>query len=139
MARASTRTQPCTRAEAKTRLAQAEKYLQLAVLARTEEEVSEAAATVAVGNAVLAAIAASDAACCAALGRRARGQDHREATSVLADVQPGGDAAAAALSKLLSLKDTAHYGFINVSGQNVKTALRKAQELLDFARTVLER
>jgi hypothetical protein len=139
MARASTRTQPCTRTDAKTRLAQAEKYLELATIAQTEGEVSKAAATVAVGNAVLAAIAAADAACCAALGRRARGQDHREARSVLADVQPGGDAAAAALGKLLSLKDTAHYGFVSVSGQNVKTALRKAQELLEFARLIVER
>src|SRR5205814_10096628 len=102
-----------TRDEAKTRLAQAEKYFQLAELAETEQKDSEAAATVAVGNAVLAAIASADAACCAALGRRARGQDHREASAVLADVQPGGEAAAAALSRILSLKDTAHYGLIN--------------------------
>lgn len=45
---------------------------------------------VAAALAVLAGIAASDAACCAALGERPRGRDHKEAVKVLAGVHPGG-------------------------------------------------
>lgn len=139
MARPRGRTQPCSREDARVRLAQAEKYLELASVAATEEDDSDPAATVTVANAVLAGIAAADAACCASLGQRSRGQDHRQAEQLVAEIAPGGDEAARALSKLLALKDTAHYGMINVSSQNVKTALRKAQELIDFAREVLGR
>jgi hypothetical protein len=39
---------------------------------------------------VLAGIAASDAACCARLGVRARGQAHAEAVELLGTVEPGG-------------------------------------------------
>ena len=41
---------------------------------------------------VLAGIAASDAACCAALARRHRVQDHRGAVALLEGVEPGGQA-----------------------------------------------
>jgi hypothetical protein len=77
-AKGSPRTQPCSAAQGRTRLEHARKFLDVAELVAGESgeedlEYSSAAAALA----VLAGIAASDAACCAALGRRARGQDHR--------------------------------------------------------------
>jgi len=89
--------------------------------------------------AVLAGIAASDAACCKALGRLARGQDHREATTLLGLVEPGGKQAATSLSRLLSLKDDAQYGLFDVGGQDLRSALRQARILLEFAASRLFR
>jgi len=39
----------------------------------------------------------------------------------------------------LSLKDEAHYGFFDVSGQHLRAALRRSQALIDFADSVLRR
>jgi hypothetical protein len=137
MSRAKGHTQTCDRDDAKTRYSHAAKFLEVADLVATEEEPLESA-TVSAALAVLAGIAASDAACCAALGRRARGQDHREAIDLLAQVK-GSEDAANALRRLLDMKDTAQYGFIYVSGQNLKAALRQARVLVTFAATVLRR
>lgn len=89
--------------------------------------------------AVLAGIAAADAACCAALGRRARGQDHKQAVALVQQVSPGGTEAAKYLDRLLDLKDTAHYGVINVSGAELRSALRRARALVEFANGFLRR
>jgi hypothetical protein len=88
---------------------------------------------------VLAGIAASDAACCKALGRRSRAQDQRQAVELVAQVEPGGSDAAKALRRVLSLKDEAHYGLIDAGGSDLKAALRQAQTLVDFAAEVLVR
>ena len=89
--------------------------------------------------AVLAGIAASDAACCAALGRRSRGRDHRQAIDLLREVSPGGPDAARhlQLQRLLDLKDTAQYGVISLTGQDLRTALRAARSLVTFSAGVL--
>lgn len=52
-------------------------------------------------------MAASDAACCATLGRRARGQGDDEAIPLMRTIQPGGEAMARDLGRLLALKDDA--------------------------------
>ena len=135
---AKSRVQKCDRDNAQARLSHARKFLEVAELSATEDQVEETA-NVSASLAVLAGIAASDAACCAALGRRARGQDHREAVGLLEQVKPNGDGAAKALRRLLDLKDTAHYGLIHVSNQNLKTALRHAEALVTFAASVLRR
>ncbi len=57
-----------------------------------------------------AAIAAGDALCGHALGQRASGQDHREATTLLTRVRPDGDLLARRLSRLLSDKSLYQYG-----------------------------
>jgi hypothetical protein len=125
-----TRTCPCTSSDAKTRLRQAELYLEAAELVQAEE-LSEAA-TVATGNAVLAAIAAADAICCAAAGVRSRDQDHRQAIALLQEVT--GDAAlGSALRDVLDLKDAGHYGLSNVSAANCTSALRRARTLVEAA------
>jgi hypothetical protein len=136
--RAKGRVQTCSQEEAKTRLSHARKFLEVAGLTATEENV-EGAASVSASLAVLAGIAASDAACCSALGQRARGQDHREAIRLLEQVEPKGDDAAKSLRRLLDLKDTAQYGLIHVSQQNLKAALRQAGTLLGFAEGILRR
>ena len=128
----SIRTQACGDADALTRLAHAKKFLDVAELVATEEAVP-ASASVSAALAVLAGIAAADAACCAALRERSRGQDHHQAEVLLQRVRPGGDQAAKALRRLLDLKDTAHYGLIPVSAQKLKVALRQASQLVDFA------
>lgn len=132
------RTQPCGREEAATRLAHARKFLDVAELCADEEHVPESA-SVAAALAVLAGIAASDCACCAATGLRSRAQDHRDAQTHLAQIHPGGDEAARALKRLLDVKDTAHYGLINVSGEKLKASLRQARSLVEFASEVLRR
>jgi hypothetical protein len=93
----------------------------------------------ALAAAVLAGIAAADAACCKALGERSRSQDHRDAVNVVRDVAPGGPDAAKALSRLLALKDEAHYGFDDVGGQKLEHALRWARALVQFADETLRR
>jgi hypothetical protein len=132
------RTQPCAEADAARRLRHAHKFLEVAELVaeeRDEIEFSSPAAALA----VLAGIAASDAACCKALGRRSRAQDHRQAASLLAEVTPGGKAAAKSLERLLNLKDEAHYGLFDVGSNDLKAALRQASKLADFAAEVLRR
>jgi len=134
------RTQPCSAAQGRTRLGHARRFLDVAELVAGEGgdgdlEYSSAAAALA----VLAGIAASDAACCAALGRRARGQDHRQATELVEQITHGGRRAASSLRRLLSLKDEAHYGLFDISGGNLQAALRQARALVKFADQVTQR
>lgn len=138
MARKTGRLQACGPGDAATRLAHAQKFFDAAELVALEDTVP-AALSVAAALAVLAGIAASDAACCAALGQRSRGQDHKQAEALVRQVEPGGADAGKALSRLLDLKDTAHYGLIHVSGANLKAALRQAGQLIEFATKVVQR
>lgn len=126
------RTQPCDARQARVRLEQARAFLEVAELVGTQED-EIATPGVAAVLAVLAGIAAADAACCAALGRRARGQDHRQATQLLARVARGGPTMARDLSRLLAVKDDAHYGLLHVSRQRAATSLRQARRLVDRA------
>jgi hypothetical protein len=114
-----------------------EKSLEVAELVAGEQEIPESR-SVAAALSVLSGIAASDAACCAALGRRSRGDDHRQAAALLREIVDG-DRAAKALLDLLNLKDTAQYGLIPITQRELTTALRRAKHLLDFAGDVLRR
>lgn len=130
------RTQPCTDDQARTRLAHARKFLDVAELVGEDDaEYSSVAAALA----VLAGIAAADAACCKALGRRSRGQDHHQAEDLVRDIEPGGTAAANTLRRLLDRKDQAHYGLYDVSGADLQSVLRQSCALVDFATAVLQR
>ncbi len=134
----NTRTQVCSKEHAQNRLGHARKFLEVAEMTAGEDgdvEYASAAATLA----VLAGIAASDAACCAALGRRSRAQDHQQAAKLVGQVEPGGDQAAKALRRLLSLKDEAQYGFFDVGGQDLQAAIRQARTLVDFAAASVRR
>ena len=137
--REPSRTQDCGLQHARVRLRQAKKYLEVAEVAAGESAVPESA-TAAVANAVLGGIAASDAACCAALGRRARDQDHVRAAELLGQVaDPANLRPDQALRRLLGFTDSAHYGMSDLSGQNVQSALRLLRRLISFAESVLAR
>ena len=136
--RGAARTQQCSMAQARIRLEHARKFLDVAELVTGEGgDVEYASAAAAL--AVLAGIAASDAACCAALGRRSRGDDHRQAVGLVEQVAPGGTRAASSLRRLLSLKDEAQYGFFDVGGKDLQAALRQAKALVEFATKAIQR
>jgi hypothetical protein len=131
------RVRDCTAADARKRLADARMYLEMAEMAATED--NSEAANVATGNAVLAGIAAADAACCQNLGESSRGQDHRDAAGFLRRVHPGGEQAAKDFERLIAVKDKAHYGFVHVASSDLKAAIRQAGKLVKFAEAVVER
>jgi hypothetical protein len=133
-----TRTEACSEGDATARLRHARKFIEVAELVAGEGDEIEYASQAA-ALAMLAGIAASDAACCKALGRRSRGQDHRAATTLVEQVTPGGGRAAKSLSRLLNLKDQAQYGLFDVGGQDLKSALRQASQLVAFAEQTLRR
>jgi hypothetical protein len=140
MTRKKGRTQDCTSAQAHQRLAHAESFLEVADLTADEEgDPGIGYGSVAASLAVLAGIAASDAACCHALGKRSRSPDHRDAEALLKQIAPGGPSAAGNLRKLLDLKDTAHYGLISVSRPELRRAMRQAKLLVDFAAEIAQR
>jgi len=132
------RTQRCAEADAATRLRHAHRFIDVAELAAEEGEPGEYASPAA-ALAVLAGIAACDASCCKALGWRSRGQDHRAAVELMEEIEPGGRKAAQSLTRLLGFKDAAHYGFRDIGGQNLKSALRQARDLIAFAEAVMQR
>jgi hypothetical protein len=138
MARSAARTQECSERDARTRLSHARKFLEVAELVAGEGEDMEYSSPAA-SLAVLAGIAASDAACCKALGRRSRGKDHRQAIDLVEQVEPGGTEAGNALRRLLGLKDEAHYGLFDVGGNDLRAVVRQAKSLVDFATEVLVR
>lgn len=129
----------CDRSQSQTRLAHAKKFLEVAELVATEGDSIPASASVAAALAVLAGVAASDAACCATLGHRSRGQDHAQALDLVQQISPGGLESAKHLDRLLNMKDTAHYGVIHVSSTELKSALRNAQALVKFAEAQLRK
>jgi hypothetical protein len=130
------RTQTCGKPEARTRLAHARAFADTAELVLDVDD--DASLNVSASLAVLAGIAASDATCCAALGRRPRGQDHREAVTLLSNVASVGQDMGKDLARLLDMKDNAQYGVLYVSEAKARQAVRWAQRMVTAAeRTVL--
>lgn len=84
---------------------------------------------------MLAAIAAADAACCAAFGEHAQGESHHDAPKLVERIADGGRTAAQALKRAVAIKSKAQYGFIAIS----KTDYRHAKKLIASAKKVLER
>ncbi|HEY5943355.1 MAG TPA: hypothetical protein VIT89_10920 [Solirubrobacterales bacterium] len=130
------RTQACGVPQARQRLAQARSYMDVARLTADERDPNLEYAAVAASVAILAGIAAADAACCQALGRRSRSDNHHDAEALLAEITPGGKEAAKHLRQLIDIKDTAHYGFLSITAAQLKRALRQAQHLVEFAERV---
>ncbi len=134
----SLRARTCNRDDAEARLKQARKFLEVAEVAASEGD-DPAGADVAASNAILAAIAASDAACCAALGRRSRGESHVDAAVLLEQIVPGGKDAANSFRRLISVKDVADYGIESVSGKKLESVLKQAGALVAFAEDIMRR
>ena len=137
MARPKMRTQSCDRRAALSRLAQAEAFL-LAAELLVDDDSDAANPGVAASLAVLAGIAASDAACCARLGIRARGQAHAEAVSLLGSVDPGGTSMAKDLQRLLNRKDDSQYGLTLVASPDAARMVGWAKRLLRLSREAVE-
>jgi hypothetical protein len=119
----------------------AREFLEVAELVVDEKDrdASPVYASAAASLAVLAGIAASDAACCKVLQERSRSQNHRDAERLLARITPGGKGAAGDLRELLNLKDKAQYGFLAMSVPEVRKVMRRASSLIRFAAEVLSR
>ncbi len=92
---------------------------------------------VAAALAVLAGIAAADAACCRRFGVRSRGQDHAQAVELVKQVLPHGAELARDLDRLLDLKDNAHYGILGVSDSDARKAVEWAHRAVEHTRAVL--
>jgi hypothetical protein len=135
--RSGPRSEPCGRTEATGRLAQADAYLAAARLV-VDDNSDPANPGVAAALAVLAGIAAADAACCARLQRRARGQSHREATTLVAAVVPHGAEMARDLDRLLVKKDSVHYGTTLISPAEGARMVTWATRLVGHAHAALE-
>lgn len=137
MPRNTGRTQACDRSDARARLGQAESLLAAAELALADDaEVTNPG--VAASLAVLAGIAASDAACCAKLGRRARGQHHQQAVDLVATVRPHGQQLARDLRRLLNRKDDVHYGMTLIAAGDATDMVGWATRMISDARRVVE-
>jgi hypothetical protein len=121
MARSKARTQSCDRSDALTRLAQSESFLLAAELV-VDDDSDDATPSVAASLAVLAGIAASDAACCARLGT----------------VEPHGADMAKDLQRLLNRKDDSQYGLTFVSSAEAGRVVGWAKRLLSHARRAVE-
>ncbi len=139
MAQARNRTQACGSPQARQRLRQAQSFLEVAELTADVNDLSLEYASVAASVAILAGIAAGDAACCQELGKRSRSDDHHHAETLIQQITPDGKRAAGQLRQLLNLKDTAHYGFISITAPELKRSLRQARHLVEFAETILQR
>ena len=137
MARSKARTQPCDRNDALNRLAQAESFLLAAELI-VDDDQDDATPSVAASLAVLSGVAASDAACCARLGIRARGQTHIEAVELLATVEPRGAEMAKDLQRLLNRKDSSQYGLAFVAPGEASRMVNWAKRLVGHARRAVE-
>jgi hypothetical protein len=130
------RTQKCTPEQARVRLRQAEAALEVADLILDEQDL--AMPGMAAALAVISGIAASDAACCARLGKRSRGVAHILAADVLETVSPGGREMAKDLRRLVNRKDDAHYGLAFVSRTDAERMVRWARRLLGLAAKAVE-
>lgn len=137
--RKSTRLQKCSATQAAERQQQAQKFFEVAEIAFDERDEGQEYGAACASLAVLAAIAASDAACCKAMGVRSRGQSHHEAERLLASIPNGGAEATKELRLLLNLKDAAHYGFSAIGSNDLKRAIRAASKLIAFSGEVLNR
>lgn len=137
MARSKAKTQTCDRSDARRRLGQAESFLLAAELI-VDDDIDEATPSVAASLAVLAGIAASDAACCARLGIRARGQSHVDAVELVRTVEPRGADMAKDLQRLLNRKDASQYGLSLVSSAEASRMVGWAKRLLGQARRAVE-
>lgn len=136
--RGSARTAPCTPADGRARLRKAQSFVTGAelVLGVGDDPLLDLPG-VAAALAVLAGIAAADAACCAALAERSRGQGHQEAITLVRIVRPHGVQMVRDLDRLIQKKDNAHYGMISTTEAEAAAMIGWAQRLITSASAVV--
>jgi hypothetical protein len=130
-----TRIRECGVGTAAGRLRKAEQFREAAEtirdLADDERDIGDAFVTLCVH----AGIAASDTICCAELGHYVQGDDHNQAVAELSKVSPDGKELGGDLRALLQMKSQAEYGPIPVTADQRKRAWRRAESLLEAARS----
>ncbi len=126
----------CSPADSRSRLRQAHAFILVAKLC-VDDETDVATPGVAASLAVLAAIAAGDAATCQRLGKRSRAQNHAQAEDLLATLEPGGKEMARRFRDVVSAKDESHYGLSLVSSRKARSLVGKAEVLTMWAEKVL--
>lgn len=122
-ARPSGRCQPCTTADAKARLHDAEAFLETAEIATDSDVIAT--------NAIHAAIAAADAICCFATRERSADGNHSAAIDLLRTVDAQ---LAATLSRLLARKQQAAYESRDISARDAAICIRQATTVVEAAR-----
>ena len=131
----ATRTRECDESIIRGRLRKAEQFLDSAAnirdLADDEADVGDALVTLCVH----AGIAASDVICCKALGHFVQGDDHQQAVGEISKVVPGGKELGGDLRALLQMKTRAGYAAPPVSSEERKRAWRRAESLVEAARS----
>ena len=131
----ATRLRNCDEASAGGRLRKAEQFLEAARTVRDLAEDEAAIGDALVTLCVHAGIAASDVICCKALGHFVQGEDHLQAIAELSKVVPGGRRLGGDLRALLQMKTKAAYGAPPVSTEQRKRAWRRAESLVEAARS----
>ncbi|MGH9245594.1 MAG: hypothetical protein ACRD29_15010 [Acidimicrobiales bacterium] len=121
-ARPTGRRVPCTVADAKARLHDAEAFLDAAETAADPDVVAT--------NAIHAAIAAADAICCVALRERPAGGSHAAAVQLLSRVNT---TLAGALRRSLDRKTQAAYESRDIAAEDAAACVRHARALIDAA------
>jgi hypothetical protein len=86
---------------------------------------------------VLAAIAASDAICGLSIGKRASGESHTDAVTVLSTATINGKEYAKDLRRLLAVKSNAEYSAEMVSMETATNSVKWARRLIDGMETEL--
>lgn len=137
MARTTPRTAACVRRDATNRLQQADAFVFAAELVLDDRN-DIATPGVAAALAVLGGIAGADAACCARLGKRARGQAHADAVRLVSTVKPHGSMIAKDLKRLVDRKDASHYGVAFVSAAEAEKMVVWAKRLCSYASKAVE-
>lgn len=130
------KTRPVDRVHAQARLDDARAFLQQAEISLQFVDGPRRNAT-AVSSAVLAGIAACDAACALALGIVSAGA-HDQALRLLTRVS-GSTKAVGDLSKLVAIKTAAQYTGKSIAERQATDAIKRAQRLIAFAESQLRR
>lgn len=122
--RAAGRRTPCTVADARARLHDAEAFLEVAEIATDADVVAT--------NAIHAAIAAADAICCVAVRERSADANHAAAVDLLSRID---SALANALSRCFNRKTQAAYESRDIATKDAATCVRQAVVLIEGARS----
>lgn len=130
------KTRPVDRVHAQARLDDARAFLQQAEISLQFVDGPRRNAT-GVSSAVLAGIAACDAACALALGIVSAGA-HDQALRLLTRVS-GSTKAVGDLSKLVAIKTAAQYTGKSIAERQATDAIKRAQRLIAFAESQLRR
>ena len=132
MTRGGPRRRPCDGRDVASRVREAETFAAHAEIHPLSEIPEDR--SIAVSNAVMAGVAASDAICCKALGEHSASPDHRHAVEMLKEVPAIGEDASKYLRTLLDLKPKAMYGVgVHPTTAETKRATRAMRSLIEMA------